>query len=214
MVFTCNGDKFILDSFRLYKINRFLGWYLKNNTEMNVPKLLHAAFDCPAVIEESNATVHLIKYYEGLYQSIKYKNYTIHDILLGMAFYILPWKKINEKKGRAFDFCDYNIDTVIRMMSDEQKKIDSEVLSQYQTQLKKPIKDFLSIRKTGSNIFYELIKNRYLTENLYVTNYVNEEEDNKNNNEQTDDFKLFKKCMKKINSIYKNQKENLNGWNT
>lgn len=206
MIFKINDDKFVLDSFHLYWLYKAVGYYLKDKNDFIDPwKLIQFVYERPLEIENTPAAVHVIRFYTNLFEEIKH-GYTIYDIILAFMFYQLPFRKINEKKGRNFDFCRYIIDKTKRILSDEQTIVDQRMLDKYVQETRKPVEEFTTIRKSGTNIFYELIKNNYLNEGIYIKNYVNIPEKNNNQNLSLD-YLLFKKSMKKINSIYLKQKE-------
>jgi len=164
MIFEIEGDKFVLDSFRLYKLYRYLGWYLKKETPIDIKKLMHSVYNCPPVIENTPQGIALVSFFDNLFKSLKHKNYTIYDIIIGLSQEILPFRKKNEKKNALFKFSYYNIDKTKRIMSEEQGNVDRTTLLKYTQELKKPLESFCDIRSSGTNIFYELIKNGYISE--------------------------------------------------
>ena len=206
MIFYVNSEKFVLDSFRLYKLYRFLGWKYDKSPVFDLHKLIHSVYNCPPVIEDTPQGKNIALFFHRLFEEIRYKNYNIYDIILGFAFYISKFKKKDEKKGRIFEYSHYNIDKAIRTMTDEQGAIDKRIVDKYCKELNKTIPEFCSIRSSGTNIFYELIYHGHITENLYVKEYIDIEEINKKQNNLSKQFITFKHSMIFLNNIFK-QKE-------
>jgi hypothetical protein len=207
MIFKINDDKFVLDSFHLYWLYKSIGFYLKSpKDEIDPWKLMQFVYERPMEIENSPGAIHIFNFYNMLFEDIRYKKYDIYDIILAMMFYQLPFRKKDQKKGHSFSFSSYIIDKTKRLLSDEQEIIDQKELEAISVKTKKPISEFSNIRNSGTNIFYELIKNNYLNEGLYIKNYLGSEEQN-SGIELSKDFILFKKSMLKIKSIYQKQKE-------